>query len=488
MRSSKFFCAVAVTSLALAGLLVLAGCAAKTQVVDEWWGDPETGIVLEYRMPAGEALKYEVTNEHVQSMEVMGTSTDVTFDQHMTFTALPGDRGQDEQSLKVTVDDFGMDGASPQGNFSAAADHLAGMSFEMSVGPTGDETDCEGSEALTYEVPQSGEQDLSSQFCEFFPDLPEKPVMIGDSWESTTTLDEGNEENDVTLTIVSMNTLAGFETMGGRECARIETEFAGTTEGTGSQGPATFTITGDIEGSGTWHFAYREGIVVSDFSMGTSTGEIVVQGPQEMTIPMTRTFTMESQLVEANGVPVVMKKAAKPKPVEMTNPKPIQEPVDAMGMKPRMLTAGPFTVVGVQERVESTATATPELFQDIWTNKFMPHHDAMLAASTDKRYYGLSHPTGEGDGFYYVAGMAVPEGTEIPEGFTSVTVPLADYAVFETDMAGIGNTWMKIFTAWLPESGYVHPEGSMSYEEYPPESETDESSKVHIYVPVVKQK
>ncbi|MBD3349837.1 MAG: hypothetical protein GF400_11680 [Candidatus Eisenbacteria bacterium] len=476
----------------LAAVALVAGCAAGSGSPEQWWGDPETGIFLEYRMAEGEPLTYDVLNEQTQLMEVMGEPAEVRFDQDLRFTIVPGAREKERQALSITIEGFAIEMVTPQGPMSPPTDHLAGEGFRMALGPRGQEYDCENAEELTYLAPDSGEQNLSSQFCEFFPDLPDGPVVVGDTWESEMTIDEGTGDSGVTLSIQSLNTLTGFEEMDGHECARIESEFTGTAQGSGTQGPATITITGTIEGSGTWHFAYEEGLVVSDFSMGVSEGEVIVEGPQEMTIPTTREFVMESRLA-GKGEESSRAAPGKPAPLEKSDARPVTEAPTKPGaqthaggdLEPDIILGGGFTVAGVRERFESMGEATSEAFEELWETGFAPHHDELMKNSTNKRYYGVSYGTGEGESFYYLAGMAVPEDAALADGLVSVSVPEGTFAVFETDLEGISETWVRAFESWLPGSGYEYDWSAPSYEEYPPDMGPD--SRVLIFMPVAEK-
>lgn len=467
----------------LAALTLLAGCAAQKSAPEAWWGDPESGVVLRYHMPAGKTLTYEISSETDQEMEVMGNTTDVSTEQTLRFGLVPEPPKNGGQRLKITVDDLSMTIVSQQGTISPPTDAVRGMSFEMGVSEMGTEEDCEAAAELRYSIMQE-ERDLSTDFCAFFPDLPEAPVKVGDMWESRALVEPVAGGGGTSVNILSLNTLAGFETVDGHECARIENEFTGTIEGSGSQGPATFTVTGSLEGSGTWHFAYKEGLVVDDFSVGTGDGEVLVDGPQKMTIPTTREFTMETRLVAAGEDDAASRPEKRP---AKQSAEPFTEvPARTADAPPKITTAGPFTVVGVRQRFESVNEAASADYEGLWTNEFMPHHEVLLPLSTDKFYYGVSYGTGEGESFYYLAGMAVDDDAPTPDGLTRYQVPLATYAVFETTMDGIGETWNRVFSKWLPASGYEYAWEAPSYEEYPPD--TDDASTVLLYVPVMKVK
>ncbi len=54
--------------LAALFVLLFAGCAAEKSL----WGDPENGLILQYRMPEDRALRYELSSGTAQHMEMMG--------------------------------------------------------------------------------------------------------------------------------------------------------------------------------------------------------------------------------------------------------------------------------------------------------------------------------------------------------------------------------------------------------------------------------
>ena len=78
---------------------------------------------------------------------------------------------------------------------------------------------------------------------------------------------------------------------------KITMVFNGTLKGEGEQDGMELITTGDITGMATWYFAYKEGIFVSNVVEGTGKTTTQVIGPQEMTLPATRVYTMKSELV-----------------------------------------------------------------------------------------------------------------------------------------------------------------------------------------------
>lgn len=483
MYCSKLNRTLTLLCCALAAVSLLAGCASQTKAPDVWWGDPETGVILEHRMPEGEALNYEMTSDFLQTMEVMGNPMEVISERRMAYTVTPAAVKGKSQQLGITIDDFELSISMPQGDMTAAADDVIGAEFEMTLSTLGVESGYEKANEIRYDLGTAGKRGMGTEFSTLFIDMPGEPVSIGDSWNSTTTIVEDEDETQrLEIIMDGVNTLAGFELVGGYDCARIETEYTGTMKGNSVQGGANIVTTGELSGSGTTDFAYKKGLVVSEFSMGVADGDMKVEGPQEMTIPLTREFTMENNLVVL-GEETSKRMKEKPSARLKKEAKPIEEPGPTLDMEPDMRTAGPITVMGVQKRYESPQAAD---FEEQWTKEFMAHHDAVSAMSSNKRYYGVSYAVDEDASFDYLAGMAVGPEAEIPEGLVVREIPLATFAVFEANMETISETWDMIFAKWLPTSGYEYDGKVPGYEEYPPD--TGENSTVLICVPVRKVK
>ena len=94
------------------------------------------------------------------------------------------------------------------------------------------------------------------------------------------------------------------------------------------------------------------------------------------------------------------------------------------------------------------------------------------------------HPEEQSGELSYFFGFETNCGS-IPEGFTVITVPKAEYAVFETDVSvfdekiseELKKLWNKIFDEWFPSSEKKFDEEKMCYEFY-------KGEKSYIYVPV----
>jgi hypothetical protein len=121
--------------------------------------------------------------------------------------------------------------------------------------------------------------------------------MVGNSWTTQDAIVEKGEAGAITIRFQNVHTLAGFETVGGFECARIKTKVSGDVEGDGNQGGATYTLKGRYHGEDTWYFAYKAGILVKLLSSGVIDATIDVTSPQNMTIPTKQKLESEITLI-----------------------------------------------------------------------------------------------------------------------------------------------------------------------------------------------
>jgi len=238
--------------LALAAGLALAGCAAKTVPV---WGDPQTGLILRYQMLEGRVLKYASSAETTQTAEVFGQKIDVNIFSDETFSAALREREENKFRLDITIDDMSLEIQSTQGDLKPDMSTVIGKSFEMVLSPLGAELELIGAESIEYDMGPEGTRNIAAGFQDIFPNLPEQPVKINDTWPEESTIHETSSNGEADIRVSGVNKLEGFETINGMECARVSTEFSGTIEGKAEQQGVEILTSGDISGSSTWYFA-----------------------------------------------------------------------------------------------------------------------------------------------------------------------------------------------------------------------------------------
>ena len=271
-------------------ILVLAAGAVLAAVAS---GTPAASVTLEYKMPSGQVLRYETKEDQRQIVDMMGQVVETSTSSASKFSVQAKGRQDKNHLLGVTIDEMTINISGMQGDMSPDMAPVLGKGFDMVLSPLGVEVDVTGAKALTYES-ADGTRNLSPGFKVFFPDLPGKSVKIGDTWPAKYTIEEQTDSTDIRIDIDSVNTLDGFETVDGMECARITAKNTGTITGTGSQQGMELQFSGTLTGTDTWFFAVKEGLYVR--SKGESGGDMTI-AVAGMTIPATQTITSEIKLV-----------------------------------------------------------------------------------------------------------------------------------------------------------------------------------------------
>lgn len=273
----------------------LAGCAAKSAAP---WGDPKTGLILQYRMAENQVLKYQTSAEQTQNMQIMGQSIDTQSSSESGYSVQSKGLKEDNHLLRVTIDSMDVNISSPQGDLSPDTSSVIGKGFDMTLSPLGKELEVSGAASIEYDLGAAGTRSIESSFQAVFPDLAGRPVKLGDTWTSTDTITEKTDQLEVRIIFESVNTLEGFETVDGLECVKVTAGITGTIEGEGEQMGLGLTVKGDLEGKGTWYFAYKEGILVKDTTNFSSDSTITTSGAQAMTIPVSQESKIETKLIK----------------------------------------------------------------------------------------------------------------------------------------------------------------------------------------------
>lgn len=153
----------------------------------------------------------------------------------------------------------------------------------------------------------------------------------------------------------------------------------------------------------------------------------------------------------------------------------------AAALQPQFVTKPAFTVVGLRIRTRPMAQDIPQLW-----DKFVPRIREIQHGIEPQVSYGLMGNFDlQAGAMDYMAGNPVKTIAELPKGMTSWDVPTNTYAVFETTLPKISETFDAIYNTWLPASGYQQAAGPY-FERYG-ENFSPDTPKLSIYIPVEKR-
>jgi hypothetical protein len=294
IRKRNGWIGLAAASVILA-VTFLAGCAVKTANL---WGDPKTGLILQYQMPEDRVLKYQGSGGMTMDMEVMGQAMEMGVDETLAFTLKSKGQKEDNYQLHVTIDSMSMKITTSRGDLAPDLSSVEGESFDMTMTPIGEEKDLSGAESIQYEVEAGTLYNIASKFQAVFPDFAGRPVKIGDTWTTQAAIIENTNRSESLIKLEFLNTLEGFENMDGMDCVRIKAEFTGTIEGKSEPEPGVELVSeGEVKGTDILYFAYKDGILVKAVTNGV--GDVTATATaQGVTIPMKRVYQNELKLVK----------------------------------------------------------------------------------------------------------------------------------------------------------------------------------------------
>ena len=230
-------------------IALIAGCASSSHI----WGSTKTGLILSYRFPLNTPYTYRMTAVQNQTMEMMGTSRETknTFTSQYTVTCKSMKDKDYSLSLKLDSLSLSIDAIGIPMNKKPDLSSLTGKTFGVVLSSKGEEK-ITGADSLTISMGMGNKQSIKRQFDSIFPNLPDYPVKIGDSWSDTT--DKTLEQNglDIDMNMVLKNVVEGFETVNGVKCVRIKTTGTGTMEGSGQSRGADITLESDMDIESVW--------------------------------------------------------------------------------------------------------------------------------------------------------------------------------------------------------------------------------------------
>lgn len=149
-------------------------------------------------------------------------------------------------------------------------------------------------------------------------------------------------------------------------------------------------------------------------------------------------------------------------------------------MEPKIVSRPAFTAIGVEYYGKNEHNEIAAIWEE-----FSPRINT-IKNITDGAF-GLCLPADESGAFKYLAGMAVSDTEQVPEGMVIWQVPEQTYAVFPCTLPTLHEAYRYAFETWLPSSGYAYTRGP-DFEYYEENFDPDDPQNAifHIYVPVKK--
>ena len=256
-----------------AGLLVLAGCS----------GDAEAGVEapLDLRFAAS-SEPYTLVAEYEQDI-AWGTSEVLRrYGARYTFIVI-GD-GDGGLPASVRLDSLRVGMSSPHGRQVFDTRYLAGSEFKVTIPERGGTPAYESEPVFEMAGMLEGQVEISRLMNYGFPELPDRRVNVGDSWTTSTSRPQVEAYLTMPAELTTEYRFAGWETVEGVECVKIEARLAGEmTARAVLQHGQQADYTGSLQGQATWFFDPAAGVLMRMSGVESSDG-LLTTGEKETPI------------------------------------------------------------------------------------------------------------------------------------------------------------------------------------------------------------
>ncbi len=150
---------------------------------------------------------------------------------------------------------------------------------------------------------------------------------------------------------------------------------------------------------------------------------------------------------------------------------------------------GAFSAVGYKYRVgtEKAFSSVPMIWQEVRQNGIAEKLLHLLGRNWEKSPGGIlgilsDGDWGKNDDFSYY--LAVPYEKETPVGMEKLNFPESQWVVFEApDLTDIQKAWKRLYTDWVPTSGYFLADLPAVECYYPP----GHNPQNELWIPIVKK-
>lgn len=197
----------------------------------------------------------------------------------------PGSAAAD-LDFRLHLDSLAVVVTLPHGRQAFDTRHLVGDEVELSVASRGGRPSWPD-DTPTLEIGMmEGRVTLDRLIDVGFPELPERPVAVGDRWTGRGTAPDVEANVEATVAVTTEYELAAWETVGGARVARIVGRLAGQISA--SDPDAGVEFGGSLEGTLTWHFDPTAGALVDMSGETSSDGVLTVSGNESTVRQRTR--------------------------------------------------------------------------------------------------------------------------------------------------------------------------------------------------------
>jgi hypothetical protein len=230
-----------------------------------------------FKLAAGAPQQYRVIYTQEMVIDVDGKVVSARRTYKTAFTLTHEGKAEEGFHAMINVDGLTAELITTDGSEAFDTGHIVGKHLDATLDRRGGAPGYAGSlPALDTGAITGGDVDVAFLFDYAFPRLPDEPVAVGNTWRVKSTRSQIEGTVPVTTEVSTTHQLAGFETVDGIDCLKIDTRSSAVLEGAMEDTVPPWTYKGTLRGRASWYFAVEEGYLV------TLTLEEVTQGATTM--------------------------------------------------------------------------------------------------------------------------------------------------------------------------------------------------------------
>ena len=247
----------------------------------------EKAIRLKFKFNKEDEYKYQLVQDSKTTTEFMGKKMEMPSKTEITLTQKVENIDQGIAELAITYDSFEMEmNVGGKQIPSSMGKTMVGKTNKMKLSETGEIIEPKGIKAMVGL--QGLGSDIKNIFFSLYPKFPERKLKVGDSWTQTQEIPQPQMD----VVIESKYSLSKLEKKKECDCVVIDYTISMSMEG-GDQ--AKMNLKGTGKGTGTTHFAYEKGMLVSsqvEMELTMSISAPLPTGEQEIPTTTHQTITL----------------------------------------------------------------------------------------------------------------------------------------------------------------------------------------------------
>lgn len=236
---------------------------------------------LEYKFKKGTGFGMTTTTERKSLREIMGNEIKTIKTDMVVYDAKVAQEKSETATIEVTYKERSHKTDDPQNQHNVDFSGLLGKTGQFTMTSRGKLSEFVGFDALPELVISSGQAHGENQYInelkEFFVQLPEDEIAVGETWSYTVVFDETVAGGGAKVIINYEYTLAEVTEKNGHDCLKLTGEYTANVKGGGVEQGMEFTITLDGKGSETAWFAYKIGMLLETEAASFLEGALVAE-------------------------------------------------------------------------------------------------------------------------------------------------------------------------------------------------------------------